>query len=55
MIYSINFFIFLQKKIFLENFSIPENNIISVELALFGRNQLSHKLINEVKIRVWLI
>jgi hypothetical protein len=44
MIYSINFFIFLQKKYiskkynFFEDFSIPKNNIISVELALFGRD-----------------
>jgi hypothetical protein len=61
MIYSINFFTFLQKKnisenkIIFENFSIPKNNIITVELALFGRDQLSHKLIKEVKIRLWLV
>jgi hypothetical protein len=61
MIYSINFFTFLQKKnisenkIISENFSIPKNNIITVELALFGRDQLSHKLIKEVKIRLWLV
>jgi hypothetical protein len=61
MIYSINFFTFLQKKnisenkIIFENFSIPKNNIITVELALFGRDQVSHKLIKEVKIRLWLV
>jgi hypothetical protein len=61
MIYSINFLTFLKKfffsenKIFFENFSIPKNNIITVELALFGRDQLSHKLIKEVKIRLWLV
>ncbi len=44
-----------EKYNFFEDFSIPKNNIISVELALFGRDPLSHKLINEVKIRLWLI
>jgi hypothetical protein len=44
-----------ENKIFFENFSIPKNNIITVELALFGRDQLSHKLIKEVKIRLWLV
>jgi hypothetical protein len=43
--YSINFFTFLQKTknsdfyFYFENFSIPKNNIITVELALFGRDQ----------------
>jgi hypothetical protein len=44
-----------ENKIIFENFSIPKNNIITVELALFGRDQLSHKLIKEVKIRLWLV
>jgi hypothetical protein len=44
-----------EKYKFFEDFSIPKNNIISVKLALFGRDGLSYKLINEVKIMANLI